>query len=199
MSSEKMHDLIRRRWSPVQFLDRPVAGDKLAAAFEAARWAASSFGEQPWRFIVGVKGESGTLGLTWEKVLAALAEANQAWARHAPVLGLSVAKMKFQRNGKPNRHAWHDVGLAMSQLTLQATAMDLFVHQMGGFNSSQARAAFGIPEDAEPVAAFAMGYHGANPQLADELRKRDQGPRQRRPLSELVFAGQWDQPADLAV
>lgn len=197
MSSPTVHDLIKRRWSPVQFLDKPVGVDQLASLFEAARWAASCFGEQPWRFVLGVQEADGPLGETWEKLLSTLVEANQAWARHAPVLGLSVAKVKFERNGKPNRHAWHDVGLAMSQLTLQATAMELCVHQMGGFNSAQARATFGLPEDAEPVAAFAIGYHGPNPQLPDDVRQRDEGPRQRRPLSDLVFTGQWGHAAEL--
>lgn len=197
MPSPDVHDLIRNRWSPVQFLDQSVEADKLAAMFEAARWAASCFGEEPWRFIVGVKDADGALGQTWPKVLATLVEANQTWARHAPVLGLSVARMKFERNGKPNRHAWHDVGLAMAQLTLQATATGLFVHQMGGFNSSQARATFNIPEDAEPVATFAIGYHGPNPQLPDDVRQRDHKPRSRRPISASVFAGQWGQAADL--
>lgn len=202
MAQTAPHELITRRWSPVQFADRVVEPRMLTALFEAARWAPSSFNEQPWRFIVGIRNADGDAaggaGETWEKLLATLVDANQVWARHAPVLAISAAKLKFERNGKPNRHAWHDVGLAMGQLLVQATAMGLVVHQMAGFNASAARAAFAIPEDHEPVAAMAIGYHGPNPQLPAEVRQRDDKPRQRQPLETMVFSDRWGKPAALA-
>jgi nitroreductase len=198
MAHTSLHELITRRWSPVQFDDRPVEQEKLIALFEAARWAPSSYNEQPWRFIVGIRDAPGTESETWNKLLDTLVEANQTWARHAPVLAISVAKLKFEKNGKPNRHAWHDVGLAAGQLLTQATALDLSVHQMAGFNASAARAAFAIPDDHEPVAAMAIGYHGPNPQLPDDVRRRDAGQRQRQPLDAMVFSDRWGRSASLA-
>src|SRR5207244_13476066 len=131
--------------------------EKLQSLFEAARWAPSSFNEQPWSFIVATK-------QNLEKhatLLSCLLEKNQQWARLAPVLMVSVAKLKFEKTGKPNRHAFHDVGLAMGNMIVQATAMGLFIHQMAGFSPERVRQTYGVPEDFEPVAAIAVGYPAA--------------------------------------
>lgn len=108
-----------------------------------------------------------------------------------PVLALSVAKLTFERNGKPNRHAQHDVGLATANLTVQAEAFGLSVHQMGGFDAARAREVLGIPDGFDPLAMIAIGYRADASELSDELRERELAPRERRNLAETVFGGEW--------
>src|SRR5213078_4673493 len=124
-----IEEILQRRWSPRAFSDRMVESEKLQSLFEAARWAPSTFNEQPWAFIVATKQNLEEHA----RLLSCLAEKNQQWARLAPVLMVSVAKLNFDKNGKPNRHAFHDVGLAVGTMIVQATSLDLFVHQMAGF------------------------------------------------------------------
>jgi nitroreductase len=186
-----IHDLLRRRWSPVGFADRPIEPQKLQSLFEAARWAASSFNEQPWRFLVCPKANDPA---GHRRLLACLAEANAVWAQHAPVLMLTVAKARFSHNDAPNRFAMHDVGQAIATLLVQATALGLSAHQMGGFDAAKARAAFGIPEGFEPAAAVALGYCGDPQALPDALRERELRPRERKPLADLVFEETWGRP-----
>ncbi|GIW70753.1 MAG: hypothetical protein KatS3mg102_0295 [Planctomycetota bacterium] len=188
-----IHELIRRRWSPRAFADRPVAPELLRSLFEAARWAASSYNEQPWRYIVAPREDQQTYG----KLLDCLVPGNQRWARHAPVLALSVARLRFTHNDRPNRHAWHDVGAASALLALEATARGLAIHQMAGFEAERARQAFGIPQEFDPVAAIALGYPGDPQALPEDLRERELAPRQRRPLAETVFGGRWGEPLAL--
>src|SRR5438876_1035644 len=119
-------DVIRRRWSPRAFSERPVSSQDLALLLEAARWAASSSNEQPWRFIVARKSDPET----HRKLFESLVEANQAWARNAPLLLLTIAKRTFTSNGSPNRHALHDTGMALANLMLQAVSMGIYAHAM---------------------------------------------------------------------
>lgn len=185
-----VHELIRDRWSPRAFSDRAVGDAELRSFLEAARWAASCFNEQPWRFIIARRESPAE----FDQLLSCLSETNQRWAKGAAVLMLSVASMAFAKNGKSNRHALHDVGLAAAQLTLQATALGLAVHQMAGFSMERARERFAIPEDFEPVAAIAVGYPGNPDDLPEDLRERERGERSRKPQSEFVFAGKWEVP-----
>ena len=182
-----VHDLIRERRSPLAYSDRPVGTGELRSLLEAARWAASSFNQQPWHFIVATK----EVPAEYERLLGCLAPANALWAQHAPVLMLTVAKLTFDANGAPNRHALHDVGQAAAGLALQATALGLAAHQMGGFDGERARAEFSIPGDYEPVAAIAVGYPGDPESLPERLRAREGAPRTRRGLGEFVFTGRW--------
>src|SRR5437879_4076372 len=116
-----IHGLLRRRWSPRAFSSRPVEPDKLRSLWEAARWAPSSYNEQPWSFIVATKDDEAE----YARLLSCLVEGNIQWAQHAPVLMVSVARLSFEEDGKPNRHAFHDVGQAVSNLIVQATALGL--------------------------------------------------------------------------
>lgn len=184
-------DLILRRWSPRAFANREVARQDLKKLFEAARWAASSYNEQPWRYLVGLRGDQ-----TYQKIFDALVEFNQSWAKSAPVLVLSVAKQTFAQNGKPNRHAMHDTGAATANLALQATALGLHTHSMAGFDNDKVRAAFGIPADFEIGAVTAIGYLGDADTLPEQMAQMEKAPRQRRPLPEFVFST-WESPAEL--
>ncbi len=183
-----VHELIARRWSPYGFSSRAIPEDSLRALFEAARWAASSFNEQPWRFLVARRDRADD----FERVLGCLMEGNQTWGRAAPVLGLACVRNTFSRNAKPNRVAQHDLGLAVANLTFEATERGLFVHQMAGILPEKAREAFAIPEEFEAVTGFAVGYlaEAADP----ALRERDEKPRMRRTLDEIVFGAAWGEP-----
>lgn len=185
-----VHELIRNRWSPRAFADKPVAPEVLQSVFEAARWAPSSNNEQPWAYLVATKGDAENFA----KMVSILVEFNAGWAQHAPVMALSVAHLKT-RDGKPNRVALHDVGSATAQLTFEANARGLLVHQMAGFDAQKARQVLAIPEDWEPVAAMAIGYPGDPHKLPDKLRERELAPRSRKPTAEFVMTGGWGHTA----
>src|SRR4051812_5734054 len=130
-----IHELLSKRWSPYAFAGRAVTDDDLRSLFEAARWAASSYNEQPWTYIVATKPNSED----FDRLLSCLVEGNQAWAAAAPVLALGCTSLNFALNGKPNAAAVHDLGLASASLTLEATARGLSVHQMIGILPDRAR------------------------------------------------------------
>ena len=190
-SGEPIHDLVSHRWSPRAFASRPVEPEKLRSLFEAARWASSSFNAQPWFYIVATKDDPAN----FNRVLQSFVEFNQSWAKEAPLIGLSVARLKFEHNGELNRHAFHDVGSASANLALQATALGLQVHQMGGILPEKARELFKIPEGYEAVAGFALGYPGEAAALPEHLKKQELAPRERKPVDSFVFAGEWGKPS----
>jgi nitroreductase len=189
-----VQELIRHRWSPRAFDSRPVEPGKLRSLFEAARWAASTTNSQPWHYIVATRDDEENFA----RVLQCFNENNQAWAKHAPVIGLSVASVNFASSGKPNRFAFHDLGAASATLALEAVGLGLQIHQMGGIFPDKARETFGVPEGYEVAAGFALGYPGDPHSLPDPLRERELQPRQRKPVSEFVFSGHWGKPAPLA-
>jgi nitroreductase len=189
----EIHALLRERWSPRAFADRMIEPEKLRSLLEAARWAPSSYNEQPWSFIVATKEHPAE----YARLLSCLVEGNVRWAQYAPVLMLSVAKLAFERNQKPNRHAFHDVGLAVENLVIQGMALGLFVHQMAGFHADRAREVYEIPEGHEPVAAIAIGYLDDPGRLPDDLRERELAPRTRKSLESFVFSGHWGHTSPL--
>jgi len=180
---------IADRFSPYLYEPREVEREKLLTCLEAARWAASSFNEQPWYFILATRDDDDG----FKQAIECLLEANQAWAKDAGALLLTVVSTSFTRNGKPNRVAEHDLGLAAGNLSIQATALGLQVHQMGGVNLTRIRQTYNIPDGFDPVTAITIGYP-ADPSQASEdntLADRDKAPRTRKALSEFVFAGNW--------
>jgi nitroreductase len=186
-----IQDLLADRWSPYGFDDHPVAEADLASLFEAARWAASSYNEQPWTFFVATK----KAAAEFERLLSCLLPANQVWAKAAPVLVLGVVSLKFAKTKKDNRAAVHDLGLASANLVMEATARGLSVHQMIGILPDRARRLYRIPAHAEAWTAMAIGYKADADQLPEELRERDLAPRTRKPTGEFVFTGSWGQPS----
>ena len=186
-----IHELITKRWSPYCYDPRPVEPEKLTSCLEAARWAASSYNEQPWTFILATREDQPE----FSKLLGCLLEANQFWAQHVGVLMLGVISPTFSKNGKPNRVALHDLGLAAGNICLQATALGLSVHQMAGVDLEKARATYSIPDSHLPVTAIAIGY-AALPDASDpQLAERDRASRGRKPLAEFVYKGQWGKTA----
>lgn len=181
------------RWSPYCFSDKPVSDADLRSVFEAARWAPSSYNEQPWSYLVAAKADA----KEFERLLSCLVEGNQAWAKDAPVLAIGCTSLNFQRNGKPNSAALHDLGLASASLTMEATARGLVVHQMIGIVPERVRELYQVPEGVQPLTGLAIGYAGDPSQANEKLRERDQTPRSRKKLTEFVFGGTWGTKASV--
>lgn len=188
-TSTPIHDLLTQRWSPYSFdPTKTVASSDVIALFEAARWTASAFNAQPWRYIVGVKERNPQV---WQQVLDSLVEGNQGWAQHVPVLALGLVQTDFEHNGKPNNWAIHDLGAASASLTVEASQRGLSVHQMAGIEPDNAIASFELPDNIQPVTALAIGYHGDNPSLDEGFASRDQKPRERKAASEFLIRGDF--------
>ncbi len=182
-----VHELIATRWSPYAFADRPVAESDLHGLFEAARWAPSSYNEQPWSYLVATREQP----QEFQRLLSCLVEGNQVWARYAPVLAIGCTRLNFERNGRPNAAAVHDLGLASGSLVLEATARGLAVHQMIGIVPERVRELYQVPEGVQPLTALAIGYVGEPQRLPENLRDRDAARRGRKRAAEFVFTGKW--------
>jgi nitroreductase len=185
-------DLIAQRWSPRAFSAQVVEPEKVRRIFEAARWAPSCFNEQPWSFFVASIDDQPQ----HEKLAGCLGSGN-AWARKAPVLVLSVAALDFAKSGKPNRWAYHDVGLAVENLVLQTTSMGLLAHQMAGFDAEKARDVFEIPPRYDPVGMIAVGYVGDPDSLTEDQRLKELSVRQRKTIDQFVYGAKWSEISPL--
>jgi len=189
LSSVPLHELIRNRWSPRAFdPNKAVHPDAVTALLEAARWAPSCFNDQPWRYLICDRYRDRS---AWEKMLSCLAEKNQLWAHNAPLLILSVAMQHFGHNGNPNRWASYDTGAASLSLCLQAEALGLVSHQMGGFDADRCRAVFNLPEACTPMAVLAVGYQAEADSLPEDFRAGEAAERQRAALAEKFFFSEW--------
>ena len=182
-----VHELIQSRWSPYGFSDRSPSHSDLCSLFEAARWAASSYNEQPWGYIVATKEDPEQFA----KAISCLVEGNLEWAKEAPVLALCCTRQTFTRNGKENLAAQHDLGLAAANLSFEATARGLCVHQMIGIQPDRIRELYHVPDNVQPLTALVIGYPADPESLPEKYQQRDLAPRTRKPLAEFVFAGQW--------
>ena len=180
-------DVIAQRWSPYAFADRPVSREDLQSLFEAARWAPSSYNEQPWSYLVATREDAAAFAT----LLSCLVEGNQQWAKAAPVLALGCTRLNFVRDGRPNAAAVHDLGLASAGLLVEATTRGLAVHQMIGILPDRARQIYQVPEGVQPLTGLAIGYAGDPAALPKQLRSRDAARRTRKPVQEFVFSGKW--------
>ena len=188
-TSVPIDDLLARRWSPRAFdSSRRVTREQLAALLEAARWAPSCNGDEPWRYLVWDRSRDAQ---GWRDAFGCLSESNRKWCENVPVLMLSCAGSTFEHNGKPNRFAPHDTGMADLSIALQAVTLGLVAHQMGGYDVAKAREAFGIPEDYTPQAMIAVGYQAAPDVLDEETKKKELRPRSRKPLETHFFESAW--------
>lgn len=185
-------DLIANRWSSRAYdATKPVSHAQIITLLEAARWAPSSYNDQPWRFIVCNKNTDSD---AWQKAFDCLMPSNQAWVANVPVLILGCANSVLDINQQANRFAQYDTGAAAINICLQATHIGLMAHQMGGYHADKAREAFAIPAQYTPMSMLAVGYAGEQTQLSTDLYERDVAPRKRKPLSEIVFDGVWSNP-----
>lgn len=184
-----IHTLITERKSIRAFSAKEIADDVFIRLFEAARWAPSSMNDQPWRFIAARKNDSSS---DFNKLADCLNDSNKAWAKNGAALALIIAK-KHHSNGYENKYSWHDVGLAIGNLSLQAMAEGLYMHQMGGFKADLAKTTFEIPDEFDPVSIIVFGYKGDPNELPERLKELESKLRERKKLSELVFSGQFGQ------
>lgn len=185
----EVHELIGSRWSPRAYdTSRPVEREKLLSILEAARWAPSCFGDEPWRYVICDRSADEA---AWQSMLTCLTEKNQLWASHAPVLMVACANSQFRQNGKPNRWGQYDTGAASISLCLQATNLGLASHQMGGFDVEAIRKTFGVPEQYMPMAVIAIGYAGSVDDLDEAFAGIEKGERKRQPMSGNFFSGKW--------
>lgn len=185
-----VHSLIQHRWSPRAFKPIPLTNPQIHTLLEAARWSASCFNEQPWRFLIAGRDQPDA----FETMLNCLVPANRAWAQNAGLLLLAFAHTRFRRNDKPNRHAHHDLGLAAGQLALQATAMGLQAHMMAGIDLEQIKAAYQVPEFFDPVSAIAVGSPDDPANLGTDMAERERAPRERQEIPTFCFSGDFDKP-----
>lgn len=193
LNDHPIHDVLRARWSPRAFAAQPVTEEQLLSLFEAARWSPSGGNMQPWSFIIARSADAET----YARMVSILNPSNARWAEAAPVLILAIAKRE-RSPGVDNLWASYDLGQSMAHLSVQATALGLVVHQMGGFDRARAREVFAVPEGYDPLVVAVVGVVGDPAILPDELREREIQPRTRKPLTEFVFEGAWAQPLTVA-
>lgn len=179
--------LLKKRRSIVSFSSEMISHEDLMLLFDAARWAPSSRNAQPWRFIYATRESLED----YNRFFNLLHDGNKLWADTAPVLALSVAEVISDYKSKPNKYAFHDLGMAVGNLLTQATSMGIYVHQMGGYDVEGARKAFDIPERFEPGAMMAIGYPGEIDHLPMELKRRELQKRMRNEVDEFVFKARW--------
>ena len=192
ITATAIHDLLAKRWSTRAFdASKPVTREQIASLLEAARWAPSCNGDEPWRYLIWNKAADAA---GWQKAFDCLSAGNQAWVKNVPLLMLSCAGSKFGFNGKPNRWTQHDTGAASVSLALQAVALGFAAHQMGGFDADKARAAFAIPAEYTPMAMIAVGYQADPSVLPDDVKAKELVPRKRKPLAECFYTGGWGKP-----
>ncbi len=185
-----IHELLAKRYSPRALSDKTIDTEKIVDLLEAAHWAPSSMNEQPWRFIIARKEDSSD----FHNILGVLNETNKLWAKNASLLILTIAKLETDSAKQINKYALYDLGNAVANLTFQATSMDLFVRQMGGFNPDKAIEVFSIPYDYFPVSVLALGYKGNPDNLPEFLNVRENSVRTRKNLDELAFTGKFGLP-----
>jgi len=185
-------ETLRQRWSPRAYSEKPVEKEKLQSIFEAARWAPSAFNEQPWRFIVGRKGDK-----TWDLVLETLVEWNQKWAGKATVLVINMGKKTSSFSSKPNATCAYDTGQAVAMMVIEVVNQGLIAHQMSGFSPEKARELLDIPGDYQPISVTAFGYYGDPELLPDGMKESELEERKRRPLDESVFSGKFGEVSEL--
>lgn len=181
-----INDLVKNRWSPRAFSETAVEEEKLKSLFEAARWAPSAFNEQPWRFIIGQKGDE-----TYDKILQSLVEWNRQWAGKAPVLVLNIAAKTFSHNSKPNAVAQYDLGQAVALMLTEAVNQGLISHEMSGFDAEVAARLLLIPDNFQVVSVTAIGYYGDASLLPEDMLKSEMEERKRKSLDEIVFIGKF--------
>jgi nitroreductase len=182
-------DLFHARWSPRAFTGEEIPEATLMGLFEAARWAPSAMNGQPWRFVYARRGTE-----AFDRFLATLAPANQAWAVKASALVALVSGKMVHLPGKPEpvpsaSHSF-DAGAAWAQLALQAHLWGLSTHAMGGFDVKRAREALSIPDDHQIEVFVAVGKRGDAEGLPDWAKAREK-PSDRKPLEELVREGSF--------
>ncbi len=178
-----VNKIITDRWSPRAFSMESLTHEQMNQLFEAMRWAASCYNEQPWNIIYAIRSEEEN----FQKLLGCLVEWNQSWAHTAGALAITVTKEHFKKDNSENIHAWHDLGLAIGNLTTQATDMGIYVHQMGGIEREKIRELFDIPEGYGIATGIAFGYPGELSDIPEDIAEDEHKPQERKPVSDFAF------------
>lgn len=181
-SQYELHDLIKKRWSPRAFSNKKVEEKKVEEIIDAARWSASAFNEQPWRFIYGLKKD-----IIFNTIYDSLLDGNKVWTKDAAFLIVMLYKENFSSNNKINNYAHHDIGLAAGALTYQALYNDIYIHNMAGFDKSSILASFDLPKDIKPLTIIAGGYLGEADILPENLKNIEISQRTRKSFNELIL------------
>lgn len=184
-SDHPILDTILGRWSPRALTGETITEQELMTLFEAARWAPSSYNNQPWRFVYARRDTP-----HWDKFFLLMGEFNQSWTKNAAVLVVVVSKNVFEHNGKPTRTHSFDTGAAWVSLAIQASSMGLVAHGMEGFDYDKAKEVLHIPDGYSVEAMLAIGKLGNVDILPEELQKME-SPSGRRELSEIVMEGEF--------
>ncbi len=188
-TTQPLADNIQQRWSPRAFDPaRAISEDSLTALMEAAHWAPSCMNEQPWRYLLADKHRHPD---SWQRLLGCLVEKNQLWAQQAPLLILAASVTHFNNSDKTNPWAAYDTGASAQNLALQATALGLVTHSMGGFDKTKLQQQFALPADIIPWAVIAVGYQASADSLNDEFRQKELAERQRSALASRFYLGSW--------
>jgi len=187
--------LFVERWSPRAMSGESISDKELMTLFEAARWAPSSYNDQPWHFVYAKRDTP-----QWDNLYNSLVEFNQSWTKHAAALIAVVVRTTFApdgdaaRNGvggKPSATALFDAGAAWQNLALQGYKMGLVVHGMGGFDTKKATKLLNVPEGYEVIAFIAVGKPGPIEQLPEYLHDAEKNHSGRRPIEKFVFEGEF--------
>lgn len=181
----KINQIILNRWSPRSMTGEELDEDTIMSLFEAARWAPSSFNNQPWRFIYAKRNTK-----YWDKLFVLLAEPNKVWAKDAALLVVVLSNKNFEYNGKFSITHQYDAGAAWGNLALEATTRGLVAHGMQGFDYEKTRENLEIPEDFDVMAMIAIGKRGPKENLSPNLQEKE-NPTDRKPLNEIVMEGSF--------
>lgn len=176
-------DLFLDRWSPRAMTGEPVSHEELMVLFEAARWAPSSYNNQPWRMLYARRDTE-----HWQTFLDLLVEFNQSWAKNAGALVLFISKTTMDKNDDPSVTHSFDTGAAWENFALQGWLKGLVVHGMQGFDYARARSALNIPDGFRVEAMIAVGKPADTSALPDALRERE-SPSDRRTLDQTICEG----------
>ena len=182
VTDQKLHPLIEKRWSPLAFSGEAIEEDDLEKIFTAASWAASANNEQPWSYIYATKGTAG-----FETLWNCLNDGNKPWTANAPVIFVALYRKTFKRNGRENKWALHDLGMANAQLLLQASAIDIYGHLMAGFDVNKLKQSLNLGDDLVPACMGVLGYLGNPDSLEEPYRTREKAERKRNKLNEFVL------------
>ena len=183
----EINHLLNKRWSPRSFDSQELTDSEITKLFEAIRWSPSAFNEQPWHFIYADRRDM----KAFKNVHSCLAEGNQSWTINSSMLIITFVKTAFDRNGKSNAFAAHDLGGASANMTIQALDMDLYVHQMAGIQKDVIHKKFKVPLGWEPLTMLAVGHLGPSDDLDDRLRKGEEGEQIRHGLTEIYSMNKW--------
>lgn len=187
-SKYNINPLILGRWSPRAMSGEPIDDQELMALFEAAKWAPSSYNNQPWRFIYAKRNTE-----HWDRLFNLMVEFNQSWTKNAAALVVIISKKTFDHNGQSSRTHHFDTGAAWENLALEAETRGLVTHGMEGFDYDKARQVLEIPDDFDVEAIVAVGKKGKKEDLPPALQERE-APSDRKPLKSLIMEGKFKSP-----